>query len=536
MEPAEISDLTQESSHREWSTSRLHLAATLPQSIENRAIVLEARGLTKSFGGQSILAGVDLEVRQGEVVLLRGANGSGKTTLLNILTGHLEPDAGEIRLHTTARGRRFKFPSPWWAGMRRGDRFCPESVAAAAVGRTWQDIRLFQSLRLRDNIAVADPGQPGEEPWRVLLQPRAVRSWEKRLERNVRVNLEQLGLAGREDSSADRVSLGQGKRVAIARAIQSGAKILLLDEPLAGLDQAGMDEVLELLAGLALRQQVALVIIEHLANVPAVLRFASTVWTLAEGQLRAEDPAAVCATTEEAAFNDLHGWIYEMVGRKLDFQEQPLSGGALLLKTRMFPRMGGAACLEIDSLSVRRGTRWLFGGLAAGSRNCGLSLRLDAGELAILYAPNGWGKTTLLEAMAGLIPTAGGVVSWAGQEIQWLTSWERVWRGIVLLRSRGYLFPGLTVMEVLELARREDGRAALMDHLHKPVSALSGGERQRLAIACLPLEGAGVRLLDEPFSALDATRMREAWQFLAPRPDSISLIALPSRHLESKGA
>jgi branched-chain amino acid transport system ATP-binding protein len=475
------------------------------------------------------------------VVLLRGANGSGKTTLLNILTGNLEADSGEIRIHTMARPRRFMFPEPWWAaepwwaGLRRGSRFCPESLAAAAVGRTWQDVRLFQSLRLCDNIAVAEPGQPGEEPWRVLLQPGAVRLWEERIERSVRGSLAQLGLAGREDSSADRVSLGQSKRVAIARAIHSGAKILFLDEPLAGLDQAGVHDVLELLAGLAQRQKVALVIVEHLSNVPAILRFASRVWTLVEGRLESEAPAAAGSPGEDAGLEDLPVWLSALAGRPLEFRRQPLAGGALLLKSRICPSTQGASCLEVDGLAVRRGARWVFGGPAAGASG-GLSFHVETGELAILFAPNGWGKTTLLEALGGVVPSAGGSIRWASEPIEGLSAWERVRRGIALLLSRGRLFPSLTVAEVLELARAVHGQAALAEHLHKPVSALSGGERQRLSLACLPAPRAGVRLLDEPFSALDASGVREAWQLIVPSDDSISLIALPSRHLDSKGA
>ena len=84
-------------------------------------LVLEAEGLKKSFGGNAVLKGVDLVLHRGEVVLLQGANGSGKTTLLNILTGNLKPDGGTMRRHET-------------------------------LGRTWQDVRLFSSQTLSDNI------------------------------------------------------------------------------------------------------------------------------------------------------------------------------------------------------------------------------------------------------------------------------------------------------------------------------------------------------------------------------------------------
>jgi branched-chain amino acid transport system ATP-binding protein len=528
MEPATTRPRSQESAIRQpRSAEEARVAPLRGRQDAAPAVLLEAHGLRKSFGGQVVLAGVDLQVRDGEVVLLHGANGSGKTTLLNMLTGNLEPDAGEIHVQTSAVSRRFLFPRPWWSAVPWGTHYSPERLAAAGVQRTWQDVRLFQSLRLRDNIAVAEPGQPGEKPWRALLRPGAITSWESGQAARVETSLEQLGLAGRGDSSADRISLGQSKRVAIARAVHSGARVLLLDEPLAGLDAAGVEEVLVLLANLARHRHVALVIVEHQANIGAVLRFATSVWTLAAGRLRIEEPAAACSDLDEVGPDDLRRWICARAGRPLDFRHEALPGGALLVTTRLAPLGDGEPRLELEGLSVRRGPRWIFGGPSAAG---GLSLGIAAGDLAVLYAPNGWGKTTLLEALSGLVPIAGGSLKWAGEAIEGLTAWERERRGIVLLRSRARLFASLTVTEVIELAGATDRRAALADLSHKRVSALSGGERQRLALACVPAQAA-VRLLDEPFSALDAAAAQETWRLVAPRPDSISLIALPSRHL-----
>ena len=104
----------------------------------DKELVLEAEGLKKSFGGNAVLKGVDLELHRGEVVLLQGANGSGKTTLLNILTGNLKPDGGTMHRYE-------------------------------ALGRTWQDVRLFATQTLADNIAMATPKQFGENPLRAVF-------------------------------------------------------------------------------------------------------------------------------------------------------------------------------------------------------------------------------------------------------------------------------------------------------------------------------------------------------------------------------
>ena len=214
---------------------------------EESPVLLRALGLSKAFGGQVVLDNVGLELRQGEVVLLRGENGSGKTTLLNILTGNLEPDAGEIHYLADGSPRSYRFPRRWWQELNPFDHFTPEFVAREGIGRTWQDVRLFGSQTLRDNLAVATPGHPGENPLLALFAPHCAAGREAEINQTADAMLARLGLAGREDSSADKISLGQSKRIAIARAVLTDAKILFLDEPLAGLDRQGIDDLLALL-------------------------------------------------------------------------------------------------------------------------------------------------------------------------------------------------------------------------------------------------------------------------------------------------
>jgi ABC-type branched-subunit amino acid transport system ATPase component len=111
--------------------------------MEGAAPLLRVAGLSHAFGGQQVLKDVAVELRPGEVVLLRGANGSGKTTLLNILTGNLVPDRGAIELNTGKNTVRFEFPLGF--GVRG---FSPEGLARLGLGRTWQDVRLFDTQSL----------------------------------------------------------------------------------------------------------------------------------------------------------------------------------------------------------------------------------------------------------------------------------------------------------------------------------------------------------------------------------------------------
>ncbi len=230
-------------------------------AMDSVPCVLRASELRKAFGGHVVIDGLNVELRRGQVVLLRGENGSGKTTLLNILTGNLEPDAGSIHYLADHTPRSYLFPRRLGRSLNPFDHFLPEFVAREGVGRAWQDVRLFSSQSLRNNIAMAAPYHPGENPLLALFaKPRSTRR-EAAIIKEADAMLAYLGLAGRESSSADKISLGQSKRVAIARAIAGGAKILFLDEPLSGLDERGIVSTLALLESIARERGITLVIV-----------------------------------------------------------------------------------------------------------------------------------------------------------------------------------------------------------------------------------------------------------------------------------
>jgi ABC-type branched-subunit amino acid transport system ATPase component len=477
------------------------VAVGLAQTTESE-VVLQAEHLRKSFGGQVVLDGVCLELRRGQVALLQGDNGSGKSTLLNMLTGQLEPDAGTIAV-TTDRGQaEFQFPLSWQQRLNLFGYFTPERLAGLGIGRMWQDVRLFLKQSLRDNVAVATPQQIGENPVRSLFQPVAVRKQSRRNDKTAVARLESLGLVGRENSVAEGVSLGQSKRVAIARTLQAGSEILFLDEPLAGLDAAGITEVMDALAQLVREVGLTLVIVEHVFNIPRVLELATTVWTLEGGKLRVDSPEWAKSQVERSATDGMRGWLEELAGTEGKIEDRWLAGGALL--TTVTPAGGvGEVVLEVEDLVVYRGRR-LVVGVQGDDGVKGLSFVLRRGELAVLQAPNGWGKTTLLEAIAGSLPIAAGEIKVNGRSVRKFESWQRVRSGMALLQSQNNVFAGLQVREGLRLAKVREVPAELRCFLGRRVSELSGGERQRVAISCA-IRGRpfAVGLLDEPFSALD---------------------------------
>lgn len=503
-----------------------------------RDLILRAEGLRKAFGGQEVLRDVTLQLRRGEVVLIRGANGSGKTTLLNLLTGHLAPDAGVIHVTAIERSAVFTFPTPWWQKLHPFDPFVPEHLARLGIGRTWQETRLFATQSLRANLALAAPAQLGESPLWAVLRRGTVRRQEARLREEAGRGLAALGLGDRAESSADRVSLGQAKRVGIARAVQAGTRLLFLDEPLAGLDDDGIATLLELLETLCRTERLTLVLVEHALNLRRVLPLATTVWTLAEGRLESESPARVGAGLGLAAGEATASWLAQLTGPGT-VEETRLPGRAVL--TRWSPPDGeraGAAeepVLEVADLVVCRGRRMVVGRTDADGTTRGFSLTLRRGDVAVLRAPNGWGKSTVLEAIAGLTPASSGAVRVRGQSVERRSAWERRRQGLSLLQARSHTFPGLKVREALRVAGVREPPAEVQSLLDRRCADLSGGEKQRVALACaLDVAGLHVALLDEPFTALDLPTLRRVWARIAnSRTNYGLLVAVPGLPEES---
>lgn len=492
--------------------------------------VLEFRDLVLSYGAQKVLNGASGELCQGDFICLIGPNGSGKTSLLNAIAAYLEPNAGCIVLYDNAGSgaghpRKFDFPRSLWQRLNIFDGFTPEGFAQMGIVKTWQGGRSFATLSLRDNIAVAKPDQLGENPLWSILRPDLVRKQEIKQGRAVVTALADIGLEGRENSSGDMVSLGQGMRVAILRALATGARVLLLDEPLAGLDAEGKAAVMALLQELRNRG-VTIVVVEHVFNLPHVLSLATAVWKLESGKLLVEDAAMVKADLEASLGNSDRAWLESLVGDRGSIQDIPLEGGAVLsIVTRDAGELG-QPIFEVQDFAVWRGKRQIL---------CNISFTLYAGQVAVLFAANGYGKTSLLDGFAGLIPCSGRVLL-HGKPIHRLPVWERVKRGLRLLRARDNIFPNLRVSEMLRLSGVSDPPENVQPFLEKRVSALSGGERQRVVLACTlactDRRSAVLQMMDEPFGALDASGLETFLQLLSPTMNQAFLIAVPSNLLE----
>jgi branched-chain amino acid transport system permease protein len=235
---------------------------------------LSAQGLAVAFGGQQVLRGVDIELQGGQIALLRGPNGCGKTTLLNILSGFLRPDTGHATLAFNGSAVDIL-------------RQAPDRLARLGIARLWQDIRLFPSMTALENVLAASPHALGIHPFAAVFAPAKVRSQERAFREQAMHWLDLLGMADRAHSSGDRLSVGQSKRVAIARLLQTGAQVLLLDEPLAGLDRESADKLVHDLNRLADTTHKALLVVEH--NHDAITPVCDIRLTLDDGRLHREE-------------------------------------------------------------------------------------------------------------------------------------------------------------------------------------------------------------------------------------------------------
>ncbi len=240
-----------------------------PSRVRVRAV-----DLAVAFGGQQVLRGVDIDLTGGQIALLRGPNGCGKTTLLNILSGFLEPDAGTASLEFNGTTIDILTQTP-------------DRLARLGIARLWQDIRLFPTMTVLENVLAASPHAIGINPAIALFALGRVKRQERAFREQALAWLDMLGMADRADSSGDMLSVGQTKRVAIARILQTGAQVLLLDEPLAGLDRDSAEKLVEDLNRLADATHKAMLIVEH--NHDAITPVCDIRLTLEDGLLHREE-------------------------------------------------------------------------------------------------------------------------------------------------------------------------------------------------------------------------------------------------------
>jgi branched-chain amino acid transport system ATP-binding protein len=211
--------------------------------------ILSALGITKRFGGLTALDAVDLSLSAGEIVSVIGPNGAGKTTLFNVLTGFYPLDGGTIE----------------FSGERIDD-LSVHRITKRGIARTFQNIRLFGSMTALENVMVGRHCRTRSELAASLFRTRAFYREERDIHRSSMDLLKSVGLADQCQTPARRLSYGDQRRLEIARALATEPRLLLLDEPNAGMNPQESRELMETLQRIR-REGVTLLLIEHAMRV-----------------------------------------------------------------------------------------------------------------------------------------------------------------------------------------------------------------------------------------------------------------------------
>jgi len=253
--------------------------------------LLRVSGLSKSFGGLQAVNHCSFDVRAGSITALIGPNGAGKTTIFSLISGFLRPDSGRVLLD----GEDV-------TGLP------PHRVFRRGLCRTFQIPREHGSMTVLENLMLVPPDQLGERFWNPLLRPRAVRVQERAIREKAQEVLEFLTLTHLRDEYAANLSGGQKKLLELARTLMADPRIVLLDEPAAGVNPSLMARIREKIVQLNAERGITFLLIEH--DIPLVMGLCDPVIVLNQGTKLAEGPPSIVRSDPrvlEAYLGGRHG-------------------------------------------------------------------------------------------------------------------------------------------------------------------------------------------------------------------------------------
>jgi len=208
--------------------------------------LLDASQVTKRFGGLMAVDKVDFAIEQGMIASLIGPNGAGKTTLFNCITGFHRPEGGRIT-----------FDGHQLVGLR------PDNITTLGIARTFQNIRLFSNMTALENVMVGEHPRMKANIFGAILRDGATMAEEKRVAKRARELLDYVGLRGSEDEMAKNLAYGDQRRLEIARALATDPKLLLLDEPTAGMNPQETGTMVGFIRRLRDDLKLTILLIEH---------------------------------------------------------------------------------------------------------------------------------------------------------------------------------------------------------------------------------------------------------------------------------
>jgi rhamnose transport system ATP-binding protein len=460
------------------------------------ADILDIDHVSKSFAGVHALRDVSLTLRAGEVHALVGENGAGKSTLVKIITGAHAQDSGRLVLDGQVVGR--------------ADPLLARSLGIAPI---YQQPALFPELTVAENMAM---GLEPQGAWRRI-------DWPAR-RRRAKELLARVGVALDLDARAGSLRMAEQQVVEIARALGTGARVLLMDEPTAALSDREAQRLFGLIGELK-GAGVGVLYISH--RLPELARIADRVTVLRDGRVVETRPMA------ETSESDL---IRLMVGREIApvFPKRPVRIGPLALSVR------GLGCR------------------ASGVRDVSFDLR--AGEILGLAGLVGSGRTELCRVLFGLTPADEGEILLRGDPVHLASPRQASARGIAYVpedRRRHGVIPEMSVAAnttlavlgdvaahgLLDFGRERDIAASFASRfaiktpsLETPVGNLSGGNQQKVALARWLATRPSVLILDEPTQGVDVGAKAEIHRLMVDLADEgMAILMVSSELLEVLG-
>jgi branched-chain amino acid transport system ATP-binding protein len=227
--------------------------------------LLDIKDCTKRFGGLVAVRNLNMSLAPGSLYGLIGPNGAGKTTVFNLITGVYAPDQGSIELDGKAIQRKK-----------------PSAIASLGMSRTFQNIRLFKSMTVLENVKLARHMKRKQSLFDAVMRTRAMHEEERQIEQDAMGLLEIFHLEGRAGELASSLPYGAQRRLEIARALATNPKVLLLDEPAAGMNPQESVELMHLIRSIRDRFQLTVLLVEH--NMKVVMGICETIQVIDYGE------------------------------------------------------------------------------------------------------------------------------------------------------------------------------------------------------------------------------------------------------------
>lgn len=456
------------------------------------APLLQVRGLCKRFGALVVAGGFDLDVHARKLHSFIGPNGAGKTTFFHMLSGVLSPDEGQVLFLGQDITRL-----PMHQRVRLG------------LSRSFQIVSVFPRLSAFENVRLSVQAQfdEGRGVWRDahLMEAANARTWSV---------LDAVGLADVAAESCEQLAHGQRRLLEIAITVATDARLLLLDEPLAGLAESDRKLVSALISKLAKTH--AVLLIEH--DIDRVLAMSDRITVLHQGRLIADGKPSEVAVDPA------------VISAYLGTSQKHVRGASDRIHMR-------AETPTVAPLLALRGVSSGYGG---GRILDKVDFHVAHGEVVALLGRNGVGKTTLLRTIMGTLPLAEGQMHLEGTSLAGLAPYRINREGIAIVPEGRRLFLNLSVLDNLRLAVRKGGASLdeafeLFPKLRiiqaRRAEHLSGGERQMVAIARALMAPSKVILLDEPFEGLAPAVVQEVMEAIVKLSTRTSLV-LVEHHAE----